>query len=127
MLFERQLDVQANRGRPDIGCTPHSTWYLMAVVERYDEMTKMIEPPRSALPKSYATAKFGMSLVGKTLSLNLPRVAVGKSVKIVDVQGHVQMQKIAQSMNETMNLSALKRGVYLVQVQGLAVKKFILR
>ena len=106
---------------------PHSTWYLMAVVERYDEMTKMIEPPRSALPKSYATAKFGMSLVGKTLSLNLPRVAVGKSVKIVDVQGNVQMQKIAQSMNETMNLSALKRGVYLVQVQGLAVKKFILR
>ena len=106
---------------------PHSTWYLMAVVERYDEMTKIIEPPRSALPKSYATAKFGMSLVGKTLSLNLPRVAVGKSVKIVDVQGHVQMQKIAQSMNETMNLSALKRGVYLVQVQGLAVKKFILR
>ena len=106
---------------------PHSTWYLMAVVERYDEMTKMIEPPRSALPKSYATAKFGMSLVGKTLSLNLPRVAVGKSVKIVDVQGNVQMQKIAQSMNETMNLSELKRGVYLVQVQGLAVKKFILR
>ena len=106
---------------------PHSTWYLMAVVERYDEMTKMIEPPRSALPKSYATAKFGMSLVGKTLSLNLPRVAVGKSVKILDVRGNVQMQKIAQSMNETMNLSALKRGVYLVQVQGLAVKKFILR
>ncbi|MBQ5463547.1 MAG: glycoside hydrolase family 9 protein [Fibrobacter sp.] len=106
---------------------PHSTWYLMAVVERYDEMTKMIEPPRSALPKSYATAKFGMSLVDNTLSLNLPRVAVGKSVKILDVRGNVQMQKIAQSMNETMNLSALKRGVYLVQVQGLAVKKFILR
>ena len=106
---------------------PHSTWYLMAVVERYDEMTKIIEPPRSALPKSYATAKFGMSLVDNTLSLNLPRVAVGKSVKILDVRGNVQMQKIAQSMNETMNLSALKRGVYLVQVQGLAVKKFILR
>ena len=106
---------------------PHSTWYLMAVVERYDEMTKIIEPPRSALPKILATAKFGMSLVGKTLSLNLPRVAVGKSVKILDVRGNVQMQKTVQSMNETMNVSALKSGVYLVQVGGLSAKKIMLR
>ncbi|MBP5769252.1 MAG: glycoside hydrolase family 9 protein [Fibrobacter sp.] len=106
---------------------PHSTWYLMAVVERYDEMTKIIEPPRSALPKILATAKFGMSLVGKTLSLNLPRVAVGKSVKILDVRGNVQMQKTVQSMNETMNVSALKSGVYLVQVGDLSAKKIMLR
>lgn len=106
---------------------PHSTWYLMAVVERYDEMTKMIEPPRSALPKTLATAKFGMSLVGKTLSLNLPRSSVGKTIKVVDVLGNVQMQKKTQGMNETMNLSALKSGVYLVQVGGLSAKKIMLR
>jgi hypothetical protein len=106
---------------------PHSTWYLMAVVERYDEMTKMIEPPRSALPKTLATAKFGMSLVGKTLSLNLPRTSVGKSVRIVDVLGNVQMQKKTQGMNETMNVSVLKSGVYLVQVQGLSANKFIIK
>ena len=106
---------------------PHSTWYLMAVVERYDETTKMIEPPRSALPKTLATAKFSMSLVDKTLSLNLPRTSVGKSVKVLDVQGHVQMQKTVQSMNETMNVSALKSGVYLVQVGGLSAKKIMLR
>ncbi len=106
---------------------PHSTWYLMAVVERYDEMTKMIEPPRSALPKTLATTKFGMSLVGKTLSLNLPRTSVGKSVRIVDVLGNVQMQKKTQGMNETMNVSVLKSGVYLVQVQGLSANKFIIK
>ena len=106
---------------------PHSTWYLMALVERYDEVSKSVNFPKTSLPKNVATSKIGMSLVDNTLSLNLPRVAVGKSVKILDVRGNVQMQKIAQSMNETMNLSALKRGVYLVQVQGLAVKKFILR
>ena len=106
---------------------PHSTWYLMAVVERYDEMTKMIEPPRSALPKTLATAKFGMSLVGKTLSLNLPRTSVGKSVRIVDVLGNVQMQKKTQGMNETMNVSVLKSGVYLVQVQGFSANKFIVK
>ena len=106
---------------------PHSTWYLMAVVERYDEMTKIIEPPRSALPKTVAAAKFGVSLVGKTLSLNLPRSSVGKSVKIVDVLGNVQMQKTVQSMNETMNVSALKSGVYLVQIQGFSAKKFIVK
>jgi len=106
---------------------PHSTWYLMALVERYDEVSKSVNFPKTSLPKSIATSKIGISLVDNTLSLNLPRVAVGKSVKILDVRGNVQMQKIAQSMNETMNVSALKRGVYLVQVQGLAVKKFILR
>ena len=106
---------------------PHSTWYLMAVVERYDEVSKMIEPPRSALPKTVAAAKFGVSLVGKTLSLNLPRSSVGKSVKIVDVLGNVQMQKTVQSMNETMNVSVLKNGVYLVQIQGLSAKKFIVK
>jgi len=106
---------------------PHSTWYLLAVVERYDEVTKAIEEPKSALPKNVAGTKFGVSLVGKTLSLNLPRSVVGKSVKIVDVLGNVQMQKTAQSMNETMNLSALKSGVYLVQVGGLSAKKIMLR
>jgi hypothetical protein len=106
---------------------PHSTWYLLAVVERYDEVTKAIEEPKSALPKNVAGTKFGVSLVGKTLSLNLPRSVVGKSVKIVDVLGNVQMQKTAQSMNETMNVSALKNGVYLVQIQGLSAKKFIVK
>lgn len=106
---------------------PHSTWYLLAVVERYDEVTKAIEEPKSALPKNVAGVKFGVSLVGNTLSLNVPRSVVGKSVKIVDVQGHVQMQKTVQSMNETMNVSALKSGVYLVQVGGLSAKKIMLR
>ena len=106
---------------------PHSTWYLMAVVERYDEMTKMIEPPRSALPKSLAAAKFGMSLVDNTLSLNLPRSVVGKAIKIVDLRGQVQMQKVAQSRNESMDVGALNRGVYLVQVQGFSPKKFIVK
>ncbi len=106
---------------------PHSTWYLMAVVERYDEVSKKVEQPRSALPKSVATAKIGMSLVGKTLSLNLPRSSVGGSVKILDVRGNVQMRKVVQGMNETVDLSALKSGVYLVQVGDLSAKKFLLK
>lgn len=106
---------------------PHSTWYLMAIVERYDEVSKKVEPPRSALPKSVAAAKFGMSLVGNTLSLNLPRSVVGKSIKILDVQGKVQMQKTVQSMNESLNVSTLKSGLYLVQVQGFSAKKFVVK
>jgi hypothetical protein len=106
---------------------PHSTWYLMAIVERYDEVSKKVEPPRSALPKSVAAAKFGMSLVGNTLSLNLPRSVVGKSIKILDVQGKVQMQKTAQSMNEFLNVNTLKSGLYLVQVQGFSAKKFVVK
>ncbi|SMG22950.1 glycoside hydrolase family 9 protein [Fibrobacter sp. UWB13] len=106
---------------------PHSTWYLMAVVERYDEVSKKVEPPRSALPNAVATAKFGVSLVGKMLSLNLPRTAVGRAVKILNVQGNVQMQKTAQSMNESLNVNTLKSGLYLVQVQGLSAKKFVVK
>ncbi|WP_295053780.1 glycoside hydrolase family 9 protein [uncultured Fibrobacter sp.] len=106
---------------------PHSTWYLMAIVERYDEVSKKVEPPRSALPKSVAAAKFGMSLVGNTLSLNLPRSVVGKSIKILDVQGKVQMQKTAQSVNESLNVNTLKSGLYLVQIQGFSAKKFVVK
>ena len=106
---------------------PHSTWYLMAVVERYDEMTKKVEQPRSALPKSVAKATIGVSLAAGTLTLNLPRSVVGKTIKIVDVLGNVQMQKKAQSVNETMDVSCLKSGVYLVQVGTMQAQKIMLR
>lgn len=105
---------------------PHSTWYLMALVERYDEVTKPVEFS-VGLPKSVAAATFGISLVGKTLSLDLPKSAVGRSVKILDVQGKVQMQKIAQSKTETMDVNALKSGLYLVQIQGFSAKKFVVK
>ena len=105
---------------------PHSTWYLMALVERYDEVT---EPVKFSvgLPKSVAAAKFGMSLVGSTLSLHVPRSVVGKTIKVVDLRGQVQMQKTAQSMNETMDLSGLNRGIYLVHVGNLSAKKIMLK
>ena len=98
----------------------------MAVVERYDEVT---EPVKFSvgLPKSVAAAKVGVSLVGRALSMNLPKSAVGSSVKILDLRGNVQMQKIAQSRNETMNLSTLKSGVYFVQVGGISAKKIMLK
>jgi hypothetical protein len=106
---------------------PHSTWYLMALVERYDEVSEKLKQQSSALPKPMVAAKFGMSLVDKTLSLNLPRSAVGSSVKILDVLGNVQMQKSVKSMSESLNVSALKSGLYLVQVQGFAAKKFVVK
>ena len=106
---------------------PHSTWYLMALVERYDEVSKKVEPPRSALPKSVVMTNISVSIVGHTLSMNLPKSAVGSSVKILDLRGSVQMQKVTQSRNETMNLSTLKSGVYFVQVGGISAKKIMLK
>jgi hypothetical protein len=105
---------------------PHSTWYLMALVERYDELTKPVKFS-VGLSKSVVAAKFGMSLVDNTLSLRLPRSVVGKSIKILDVQGNEQMQKTAQSMNESLNVSTLKTGLYLVQIQGFSAKKFVVK
>ena len=106
---------------------PHSTWYLMALVERYDEVSKKVEPPRSALPKSVVMANISVSIVGHTLSMNLPKSAIGSTVKILDVRGQVQMKKVAQSRNEIMNVSSLKNGVYFVQVGGMSAKKFIVK
>ena len=106
---------------------PHSTWYLMALVERYDEVSKKVEPPRSALPKSVVMTNISVSIVGHTLSMNLPKSAIGSTVKILDVRGQVQMKKVAQSRNEIMNVSSLKSGVYFVQVGGMSAKKFIVK
>ncbi len=106
---------------------PHSTWYLMALVERYDEVSKKVEQQKSALPKSVAAASFGVSLVGKTLSMNLPKSAIGSTVKILDVRGQVQMKKVAQSRNEIMNVSSLNSGVYFVQVGTLSAQKIMLK
>ena len=99
----------------------------MALVERYDEVSKKVEQQKSALPKSVAAANFGVSLVGKTLSMNLSKAAIGSSVKILDLRGRVQMQKVAQSRNETMNLGTLKSGVYFVQVGTLSAQKIMLK
>ena len=106
---------------------PHSTWYLMALVERYDEVSKKVQSPPSALPKSVATAKVGVTLVGNTLSLNMPRSVVGETVKIIDLRGQVQMKKVVQNVNETMDMSALNRGVFLVQVGVLPAQKIMLK
>ncbi|SHK88994.1 glycoside hydrolase family 9 protein [Fibrobacter sp. UWB12] len=105
---------------------PHSTWFLMALVERYDEVTKSVKFT-VGLPKSIAAAKIGVSLVGNTLSLSLPRSVVGEQVKVIDLRGQVQMKKVAQNVNETMDVSALNRGVYLVQVGTLPAKKIMLK
>ena len=105
---------------------PHSTWYLMALTTRYDEVTKVVEFSMG-LPKSVAKAKVGVSLVGHTLSLNVPRSVVGKSIKIVDVRGNVQMQKTVQGVNETVNVESLNRGLYIVQVETLSANKFIVK
>jgi len=105
---------------------PHSTWYLMALTARYDEVTMPVEFS-VGLPKSVAKAKVGVSLVGHTLSLNVPRSVVGKSVKIVDVRGNVMMRKTVQSVNETMNVETLNRGLYIVQVETLSANKFIVK
>ena len=105
---------------------PHSTWYMMALVARYDEVTKPVEFS-VGLSKSTVAAKARVSLVGKTLSLNVPRSVVGKSVKILDVRGNVQMQKTVQSMNETMDVGTLNRGLYIVQVESLSANKFIVK
>ena len=105
---------------------PHSTWYLMALATRYDEKSEPIPPPVS-IPQTKAAPLFGMSLAGNVLSLRLPQKALGSTVKVLDVRGKVQMQKTVWNVNESMDLASFSGGVYLVKVEGLGVRKIVLR
>ena len=105
---------------------PHSTWYLMALATRYDEKAEAIPPPVS-IPKAKMAATFGMTLAGDVLSLRVPKTVAGSSVKILDVRGNVQMQKTLWNETETMNVGALRSGVYMVKVEGLGARKIVVR
>ena len=105
---------------------PHSTWYLMALATRYDEKSEPIPPPVS-IPQTKAAPSFGMSLAGNVLSLRLPQKALGSTVKVLDVRGKVQVQKTVWNVNESMDLASFSGGVYLVKVEGLGVRKIVLR
>ena len=105
---------------------PHSTWYLMALTTRYDEKSEPIPPPVS-IPQTKVTSKFDMTLAGGMLSLHVPKTVMGKSVKILDVRGNVQMQKTLWNETEVMNVGALRSGVYMVKVEGLGARKIVVR
>ena len=130
---------------------PHATWYLMALATRYDEHpVKIVVPTSSSSSRqggsSSSSAKPGSSS-SETESIEMPQVAfagitilqVGNSlqvefgspaahsIRIMDTQGRVMLSRVLNQARNEISLAAFPKGIYLVQVQGTAPHKIIVR
>ncbi|MCQ2124733.1 MAG: glycoside hydrolase family 9 protein [Fibrobacter sp.] len=100
---------------------PHSTWYLMALAARYDEITVGQKAPVSAIPNSSAITKFDVKLHGRILNVTLQNTN-SATVQLMDLNGRKIMSQAISGKQAAMDLSALKSGVYMVKSDGLTKK-----
>lgn len=113
---------------------PHSTWYLMALVARYDENPVVIEAPEQpeGIAKTRVLANaFDVSVSGLNLMVSLPTDSRGKvsaqTVRVLDLSG-AQVVSVPVSGNRVnVRLPQGMNGVYMVQVPGLGVRKIVVR
>ena len=122
---------------------PHATWYLMALVTRYDEHpVKVVFPSSSSsgeggssssdsgdvtpLPQVSGTATMEMNLVGHNLQVSFVS-PTRRKFHLMDVHGRVVMNTVLSNASNTVQLSTLPKGIYLVHVQGFAPKKVVVR
>jgi len=100
---------------------PHSTWYLMALATRYDEVTKAAKEPPSSIGSKAMAANFDMNLQGRTLSVNLKNSSA-KTVDLFNLDGTQVMSQPIYGKSASVNLQSLKSGVYMVKVNGSSKK-----
>ena len=122
---------------------PHATWYLMALATRYDEHPVKIVIPTSSssnqddnsssdsgdnesLPQISKATSMTVTLVGNSLQVNFANPAQ-RRLRLMDVQGLVVMNAVLPDAANTVQLTSLPKGIYLVQVQGFAPKKIVIR
>ncbi|MCQ2055125.1 MAG: glycoside hydrolase family 9 protein [Fibrobacter sp.] len=122
---------------------PHSTWYLMALATRYDEvMTKapVVRPDTTTQPgddddavreiRTFAES-FKADLAGRTLLMDFANVNAAKLrnavVRVVGLDGHILVSTRVNGAQMSVELPSRLNGVFFVQVPGLGAKKIIVR
>lgn len=110
---------------------PHSTWYLMALVARYDEKPVVLKamPVAEAIRGVRAVvAGFDASVMGRHLNVSLPVGVNGlRTVRVLDLSGAQVMSVPVAGQSVNVQLPQGMNGVYLVQVPGLGAKKVMVR
>lgn len=110
---------------------PHSTWYLMALVARYDEKPVVLKatPVAAAIRGVRAVvAGFDASVTGRDLNVSLPAGVNGlRTVRVLDLSGAQVMSVPVAGQSVNVQLPQGMNGVYLVQVPGLGAKKVMVR
>ena len=104
---------------------PHTTWFMNALVVRYDEKAEPLDVP-AALPKArtVATPAMEVRLQGRTLSIN---AASNAKVRLLRLDGTEIASTALSSGHTTMNLSNIQSGIYLVKVDGQGARKILLK
>lgn len=100
---------------------PHSTWYLMALTARYDEVTKPIASTSDAIIPNVPSIAANINLQGRVLTVSLQN-AKATAVQLMDLSGRRVMSQPMVAGSTTMSLSGLKSGIYIVKVNGASKK-----
>jgi hypothetical protein len=104
---------------------PHTTWYLMALATRYDEVSSDLI--HTALPKTKSAPTFSVQQQGRLLTVNLKSNQTGKVLTVANLNGQKLYRETLRSTQTTVNLDNLQDGVYLVQVNGLGSRRILLK
>jgi hypothetical protein len=112
---------------------PHTTWYTLALVTRYDETAYLVPESSSSSGGSESiempqVASAGVTILQAGYSLQVEFGSpAARSVRIMDTQGRVMLTRILNQARNEISLAAFPKGVYLVQVQGTAPRKIIVQ
>jgi len=104
---------------------PHTTWYLMALATRYDEVSSGLT--HAALPKTKIASTFGVQQQNRLLTVKLRDHETGKVLTIANLKGQKFYREVLRFTQTTVNLESLQSGVYLVQVNGLGSHKILVK
>ena len=104
---------------------PHTTWYLMALATRYDEVSSDLI--HTALPKTKSAPTFSVQQQGRLLTVSLQSNPTGKVLTVANLNGQKLYRETLRSTQTTVNLENLQNGIYLVQVNGLGSRRILLK
>ena len=108
---------------------PHSTWFLNALVTRYDEKKQIVVPKGSGiLDKKITVAKsLNVNLQGRTLTVSALGAHRCSKVELYSLNGTMVASSKLVAGKATLNLSNVQSGIYTVKVEGLGAKRIAVK
>lgn len=112
---------------------PHTTWFLMALSTRYDEVkTAAVEMPSTPdkedeTPIIASAKNTAVSFTQSGRILNIDGASLqGKKLHVIGIDGSVLKTVQLNAGLNTVDLSSA-RGVFILQIKGIAPKKIVLK
>ena len=103
---------------------PHTTWFLNALVARYDENPIKVYNPDAIKPKAIASAKFSVQTQGRMLTVNARGTA---KVQVLSLNGAEIATAKLTAGKATLKLDNVQSGIYMVKVDGFGAKKIAIK